>query len=135
MLQFPSTRHDGPSFASQACDIRFVEGGFDRPGPAVAWIRLTVPVVADEVTSPIERVAAAADFGNGVSWVLPRDGWVFINPDLTVHLVRMPVGEWVCLRSVTVPHDEGVGMAESALSDADGRLGRSVQSLLLDAVG
>ena len=135
VLQFPTVRHDGPSFASAACDIRFVEGGFDRPGASVAWIRLTVPVVAGEPVSPLERVAAAADFGNGVSWVLPRERWVFINPDLTVHLVRPPVGEWVCLRSLTVPHDDGIGMAESALYDTEGRMGRSVQSLLLDSAG
>jgi len=40
------------------------------------WIRLRVPVVAGEETSPLARLAAIADFGNGVSWVLSRnDGW------------------------------------------------------------
>lgn len=135
VTHFPAARHDGPSFAAVACDIRFVDGGFDRPGPATGWIRLTVPVVAGEATTPLMRVAAAADFGNGLSWVLPRERWLFINPDLTVHLVRPPVGEWVGLRSVTLAGDDGIGMAESALYDGAGRLGRSVQSLLLDDVG
>lgn len=132
VLEFPNSRHDGPSFHAVACDIRFVDGGFDRPGPATAWIHLTVPVVAGEDTTPMMRLAAASDFGNGLSWTLPRDGWVFINPDLSVHLVRPPEGMWVGLQSVTHPGDHGVGMAESALFDQHGRIGRSVQSLLLD---
>jgi hypothetical protein len=132
VLEFPETRHDGPSFHSVACDIRFVEGGFDRPGPGTAWIRLTVPVVAGEAVTPMMRLAAASDFGNGLSWSLPRGQWLFINPDLTVHLNREPVGEWVSLRSVTHPGHHGIGFAESALYDRHGRLGRAVQSLLLD---
>ena len=131
-LDFEMLRHDGPSFHRDANVIRFVEGGFDRPGPAIGWIHLQVPVVAGEDVSPTTRLAGAADFGNGLSWSLPRGGWSFINPDLTLHLVRPPEGEWVCLRSVTVPSDAGVGLAESALYDQQGRIGRSVQSLLLD---
>ena len=58
--------------------------------------------------------------------------WLFINPDLTVHLLRPPAGEWLCLAARTLPSDTGVGIAESALYDERGRVGRSVQSLLLD---
>ncbi len=120
-------------FHTTANDIRFVEGGFDQPGPALAWIRLLVPVVAGEVTSPAMRAAAAADFGNGLSWVLPATSWLFVNPDLTVHLARLPAGEWIGMRSTTATSAVGIGMAETALYDRSGRVGRSVQSLLLDA--
>jgi hypothetical protein len=123
----------GPAYHRDAVDHRFVAGGFDRPGPATDWIRLRVPLVAGEATSPLARVAAAADFGNGISWVLPRDdGWRFINPDLTIHLLRHPVGEWVCLEAVTQPGPDGVGLAESRLWDERGLIGRSLQSLLLE---
>jgi hypothetical protein len=44
----------------------------------------------------------------------------------------MPAGEWIGLDAVTWPSDTGVGYAEAALYDADGRIGRSVQTLLLD---
>ena len=122
-----------PAFHSHAVEHRFVAGGFERPGPATDWIRLRVPVVAGEAPSPLARVAAAADFGNGVSWVLSRlAGYRFINPDLTVYLSRMPVGEWVCLEAVTAVEPHGIGMAESRLWDERGPIGRSVQSLLLE---
>lgn len=119
-------------FHRDAVEIRAVAGGFDRAGPGTAWFRLRVPVVAGEETSPTMRAVAIADFGNGLSWVLPKT-WVFINPDLTVHLLRPPVGEWICLASRTLPSSGGVGLAESAIYDRDGRVGRAVQSLLLDA--
>src|SRR5262245_34295840 len=124
---------DYPGFHNQGVEHRFVAGTFDQPGPATDWIRLRVPLVAGELTSPLARVVAAADFGNGVSWVLPRaEGWAFINPDLTVALHRLPIGEWVCLEAVTYVEPTGIGQAESVLWDERGRLGRAVQSLLID---
>jgi hypothetical protein len=77
-------------------------------------------------------VAAVADFGNGVSWVLSRTaGWQFINPDLTLGLHRMPAGEWVCRGRHRVEAN-GIGQAHSRLWDERGALGRAIQSLLLD---
>ncbi len=121
-----------PAFHADAVEHRFVAGGFDQPGPATDWIRLRVPVVAGEPTSPLCRVAAAADFGNGISWVLSRlEGYTFINPDLTIYLHRMPAGEWVCLEAATWPSRDGVGLCESRLWDERGLIGCALQSLLL----
>jgi hypothetical protein len=120
-------------FHSGGVEIRFVNGRFDEPGPATAWIRLRVPLVAGEETSPLCRVVTAADFGNGISWILDRRaGFRFINPDLTVYLHRHPVGEWVGLESITVPEPLGVGIADSRLYDESGPIGCSVQSLLIE---
>jgi hypothetical protein len=124
---------DYPAFHNQGVEHRFVAGGFAQPGPATDWIRLRVPLLAGEETSPLALVAAVADFGNGVSWVLSRnDGWQFINPDLTIGLQRMPAGEWVCLEADTAVEANGIGQAHSRLWDERGALGRAIQSLLLD---
>jgi hypothetical protein len=45
---------------------------------------------------------------------------------------RLPVGEWIGLDAVTWPTHEGVGIADAALYDEQGRIGRSVQALLLE---
>ena len=128
----PFDRVADTSFAD-AMDIEAIVGAPGLAGPGSAWFRLRVPVVAGEETSPLQRVAAAADFGNGISSVVDwDDGWLFINPDLTVHLHRYPVGEWVALAATTFAGGTGVGMAEAALFDTRGRIGRSVQSLLFD---
>ena len=75
----------------------------------------------------------AADFGNGISRMALFEELLFINPDLTVYLHRLPVGEWVALDASTHLEQHGVGLAQSALWDVQGPLGRSLQSLLLDA--
>lgn len=128
-----SAKVDYEAFHNRAVEHRFVAGSFAEPGPATDWIRLTVPVIAGEETSPLSRVAAAADFGNGVSWALDRNaGYVFINPDLTIYLHRYPEGEWVCLDALTLAGPQGTGLAESRLSDERGVIGRSAQSLLIE---
>src|SRR5205807_8071565 len=102
-----------PFFGTDAMEIRFIEGEFNRPGPAAAWFRLRVALVEGEQPSPLQRLAAAADFGNGISAALPWGEWLFINPDLTVYIDRPPVGEWICRQSQTRIASGGVGAADS----------------------
>ncbi|MFJ3306724.1 thioesterase family protein [Streptomyces sp. NPDC086549] len=118
-----------------AMDIRFAAGSFLEPGPATAWMRMRVPLVAGEEITPLSRVLAAADSGNGVSAALDFHRYVFVNADLTVSLHRHPEGEWVCLDARTMVDGAGIGLAESALHDEKGPLGRSIQSLYVAARG
>lgn len=110
---------------------RSLGGGFLDPGPATVWMRMRHPLVLGEEPSPLVRTLIAADVGNGISAVLDWRRFLFINVDLSVHLERMPEGEWVCVDAVTVPGEDGIGTAESVLSDRRGRIGRAAQSLLL----
>jgi len=48
-----------------------------------------------------------------------------------VQLERMPEGEWICVDAVTLPQPNGIGTAESVLSDRRGRIGRGLQTLLI----
>ena len=112
---------------------RSVGGGFLEPGPATVWMRMRQPLVAGEEPTPLQRALVAADVGNGISAVLDWRRYLFINVDLTVHLERMPEGEWVCVDAVTCPQPNGIGTAESVLSDQRGRIGRAVQTLLIAA--
>jgi hypothetical protein len=123
---------DWPAFHTHGAELRMVAGDFNVPGPASAWIRLRVPVVAGTEPSPLERVMAAADFGNGISSLLPFEDYLFINPDLSVYLARYPAGEWVCLDSTTNIASQGSGLTQSALWDEHGLIGRASQGLLVD---
>ncbi len=127
-----STMQGYPAFHNQGMEIRFVGGRFDRLGPSTAWFRLACPVVEGETPTPVQRAVAAADFGNGVSAELDFGGGIFINPDLTVSLIRPPVGEWICLDARTRFGSPGIGSAESVLWDESGRIGRAVQSLFVE---
>ena len=116
---------------ARAMEWRVAAGATDRPGPATVWTRLRTAVVAGEEPSPVQRVVAAADSGSGVSAVLEWSRWTFLNVDLTVHLLRPPAGEWVCLDSRTEVAGEGAGLATTTLWDRRGRIGVAAQSLLL----
>jgi Thioesterase-like superfamily len=111
---------------------RVAEGKFFR-GPSAIWFRLKHPLVKGETPSPYQRVAVAADSGNGTSAVLDFYKYVFLNCDLTINLARRPVGEWICLQSRTLLGGNGCGLAESALYDEQGLIGRATQSLAVRA--
>jgi hypothetical protein len=113
-----------------AMEWRALSGGFLEAGPARFWMRQQVPLVAGEEPSPLQRTLVIADVGNGISAVLDPREFLFINVDLTVHLERMPEGEWICVDAVTRPRSNGIGSAESELADRGGRIGRGVQTLL-----
>jgi hypothetical protein len=112
-------------------EYRFTSGAFVEPGPATVWMRMGLPLIPGEEPTPLQRVLAAADSGNGVSAALDWTKYLFINVDLSVHLHRMPEGEWVCLDAVTLPEPNGVGMADTRLFDERGAIGRAVQTLLV----
>jgi hypothetical protein len=122
--------HDeGDWFHTRGVEMRLVSGDVVEPGPATVWMRLTVLIVAGEESSPIQRAVAVADFPNGISRVLPP-GWLYINPDLTVHFARPPAGEWIALRART-DITGGIGLAQAELFDTGGAFGHSLQSLLV----
>jgi hypothetical protein len=80
-------------------------------------------------------VAAAADFGNGISNLGGKErSWLFINPDLEIRLIRPPDGDWTHLNSETRINHGGVGVATSTISDRAGRLGIASQSLFVDSI-
>lgn len=115
-----------------AVDVRQARGSWAEPGPGAVWFRLRQPIVEGEEISALQRVSAAADFGNGVSATLERGRYLFINPDLTIFVHRLPIGEWVAVDAVSHAESHGVGVAETVLGDEGGRIGRSVQTLLVD---
>ena len=100
-------------------------------GPGKVWMRMRKPIVPGEETTPLVRLVATADFGNGVSAELPFGEYLFINADLTIHLWRRPRGQWIGLDAKTVLMDGGVGTAESVIHDESGPVGRAFQALVV----
>lgn len=101
-------------------------------GHMAVWFRMKCSVVAGEESTPLQRLAAAADSGNGISVALDLRRYTFVNPDLTIALLRQPVGEWFALDARTLAADEGVGLADTRYWDERGVLGRGVQTLLVE---
>jgi acyl-Coa thioesterase superfamily protein/acyl-CoA thioesterase superfamily protein len=129
---FPLEPPDAVGFHRTAMEIRFAAGTSYGRGPGVTWFRFARPLVGADTPSPLALAVAAADFGNGISRVLDFDRHLFVNTDLTIHLRREPVGEWVMLDSRTKVEPTGVGLAASTLYDRTGAIGLSAQSLYVD---
>jgi hypothetical protein len=89
------------------------------------------PLVPGEEPSPVERTLVIADSGNGASLEIDVARWFSLNTELTVHLHREPVGEWICLDAKTTLSHGGTGIATSVLSDLDGPIGVGAQALLI----
>jgi hypothetical protein len=111
-------------------ESRTAQGVFFR-GPSAVWFRLRHALIEGEAPTPIERVAVAADSGNGISAILDFSKYVFVNSDLTVNLLRKPEGEWICIEAQTLLGPASGGLAEARIYDAAGLVGRSTQSLAL----
>lgn len=122
---------DGVSFYGNAVETRNAQGDPSQPGGGAAWFRLAVPFVEGMPASPAMRAIAAADFGNGLSWVLPASRYVFANADLSLHLHRQPMGEWIGLQSQTQVDASGAGVTLSRLFDEQGSIGVAAQTLVL----
>jgi hypothetical protein len=122
---------DGIHFHTRAVDARVANGDATRPGPAAAWFRLVVPMLHGAPTSPAMRAIAAADFGNGLSWVVPAERYLFTNADLSLHLMRQPAGEWIGVASETQADASGAGTVLSRLYDEQGPIGVAIQTLVL----
>ncbi|MCC7364610.1 MAG: thioesterase family protein [Dehalococcoidia bacterium] len=119
-----------PGFHSTV-EARRVSGGAGT-GKGTAWIRIPVPFVAGEETSPLVRVAATADFGNGLGHIRPSETAGFINADITLYLHRLPAGEWICLETAASAQEHGLGLVESIIHDPEGPVGRVDQAIMVN---
>ena len=92
---------------------------------------MRMPLLEGEPIAPLSRVLSAADSGNGISAELDFRTDLFINTDLTVHLFRMPEGEWVCIDAQTRQDANGIGVAQSIIWDEHRRIGAGAEALLI----
>jgi Acyl-CoA thioesterase C-terminal domain/Acyl-CoA thioesterase N-terminal domain len=120
----PEPREDdfGVFGYARAIEFRYATGGWRDLGPAQVWTRLKVPVIEGAEPTALQRVMVVADSGNGVSAALDWSSHLFINTELSVHFLRPPEGEWVCLDART--EIEQAGLATSVLSDPAGVVAR-----------
>ena len=127
-MNFP----DGRFGYADLVETRVAKGHMFK-GPCAAWFRMNHPLIEGERPSPYQRAAVAADSGSGIGAALDFGEYSFVNCDLTINLFRRPEGEWICLDSRSLIGAAGCGMAESALYDEQGMIGRATQSLAVRA--
>ncbi len=111
---------------------------FLRPRPAVrgadgvTWARLRVPLVAGEPVTPFVRLATLCDFASGTGNALDFTRVMSINPDLSLHVLRAPRGEWIGITARSAIEADGIGQSRATLFDGDGPVARALVSLLVE---
>ncbi|MFZ9669285.1 MAG: thioesterase family protein [Solirubrobacterales bacterium] len=115
----------------QSVEWGWVEGQFEEPGPATVWARPKYPLVEGRETRPEELVALIVDSGSGVSAVASPKDLIFVNVDMTIHLLRRPVGGSIWMRSETLLDPAGTGITTTVIGDRDGQVGVAAQSLFV----
>ncbi len=123
---------DHVQFHSHSIEIRTIGDSFLTPGEGLSWVRLAVPVVEGEETTPFVQTATLSDVGNGNSMALDGREWLYVNPDVNLSLHRLPVREWLGMRSLAHQHPAGIGYADSLIFDEIGPIGRVGQSQILE---
>ncbi len=115
----------------RALEWRFVDGAFDRLGPATVWTRARIPLVRGQPISGLERLLVMLDSANGVSAELDLREWTFVPVDQTLVLHRHPEGEWVGMAARTTLGSAGIGLTRTRVFDAKGVFGRSLHTLFV----
>ncbi len=112
-------------------DWRWIVGAVGEAGPGLVWMRPHLPLLEGEALSPLQRILVCVDSGSGISAELDIREWDFRNTDLTVHIVRPPDGEWLCVDALTTIAGAGMGACRTTVSDHRGIVAFSAQSLLV----
>lgn len=105
-----------------------------EPGGRV-WFRQEIPLYAG--ASPLSRVLMAADWAHGVVPPLGADvrpAAAIPNPDVTVHLIRAPRGDWVGLDPQTAWSPTAIGAGWASLHDTQGLIGRVAMSVAITLI-
>ena len=119
-----------PGFARA---VEFTAHGQEGTGGHVMWTRLLRPLVAGEAPSPFVRLCALSDFASGSGNDLDFTRFASINPDLTLHIDRVPEGEWIGIEGSTDIAGDGTGQSLASLYDRRGRVARALASLYVAA--
>ncbi|MBH0779739.1 thioesterase family protein [Nocardia bovistercoris] len=112
-------------------DWRWIVEPGSTPGAGESWIRSAVDLVQGEAPSPLERLFVVADNANGVGAKADIRKWTFLNTDLTVHVHRMPEGDWIGIRADAAYGPDGIGATIGTLFDQHGPVAGIQQSVLL----
>lgn len=121
-------------FLVTAAELRRTAGHSD--GPHCAWVRVKIPVVAGEPVRTTSRLTMTMDCVNLIGVAGLPAGVTAINPDVSAHVTRPPMGEWVALVGDTrFAHRIGHGFSVATMLDDHGVFGVTSTSQIVQRHG
>lgn len=103
-----------------------------RTDHGIIWARMRVPLVEGEPVTPFVRLATVCDFASGTGNALDFARFTSINPDLSLHVLRAPRGEWIAITARSGIEADGIGQSHATLFDSEGPIARALVSLLVE---
>ncbi|WP_298287292.1 acyl-CoA thioesterase domain-containing protein [Novosphingobium sp.] len=113
-------------------ETRLEAGGLDVIGPGLVWSRMRGEIEPGMPISPFVHTAMAADMGSGTSSYVDWHDWTYANVDISLHLTRMPQGEWIRVAATTESAGNGLAVVDTRLADEHGEFGHAHQTLFLN---
>ena len=108
-----------------------VHGAVRQPGPAAAWLSCDGEIILGTKPSQFVKAALFADFGSGMGSVLSVKEWSYANLDISLHLLRMPVGDWFLIDAHSETSGNGHGVARTTFADAEGIYAYGTQTMFI----
>lgn len=101
---------------------RLISGRFGAYGQKRFWMRELRELIGGEALTPFVRAALVADFVS--PYANSGDGALrYINSDITLHLHRLPEGEWVGMETNDHQASDGIAYGAARLFDELGVIG------------
>jgi len=118
---------------SNGIEVMYPPGEEGSLGPTTMWMR-TLPLLEGEIPSDFQRLCPLADCGNGLSRNAELTDAMFMNPDITIAVHRLPESDWLASRATSYWQSTGVGLSEATLFDQKGPIGTAIQTLVVQAI-
>lgn len=97
-----------------------------------SWLRVRTQIVAGHPLSRFGMLVTTADFASPLTHS-SEFGIDFVNTDLTIHLHRLPQGDWLGYELTGHSSVHGIGVGQAAIHDLAGPLGVVVVSAIANS--
>lgn len=97
-----------------------------------AWLKIDMEIVAGHPITPLLMLITTADFASPLTHS-SEFGIDFVNTDFTIHLHRLPRGEWLGYELTGHSSADGVAVGQAAIHDETGPLGVVVVSAIANS--
>jgi hypothetical protein len=128
----PRFARDMPEIETAASANPPVLGQMTPASARQTWVRPTLPPIAGHALTPFMRVVTTADFTSPLAHSSAHS-IDYINTDLTLHLHRLPQGEWIGYELTGHGATDGVAVGQVAIHDLDGPIGMVVISAIANS--
>ena len=113
-------------------DLPEKQPGFAQGNAYAYWARSTFPTMAGYKDTAWTQLMKIVYIANGLNpQLLSVQEWTYMNVEMSVHLHRLPVGEWTGIVAEANYGPDGIGTTIARIYDTSGPIGAVTQAIML----